>query len=82
MRNYLLPMFEKDIRKSRSFKKDQGSPRGLEGGFDSTVYGELKLSERLSMEMVQLRQEKATMLERIECLEVQSATFQKQMLSD
>lgn len=38
----------------------------------STVYGELKLSEKLSIEMMAIKGEKNSMLERIECLKNES----------
>jgi hypothetical protein len=56
VRNYLLPMFEKDSKKHLYAKQKTkeglggGSPRIM--GLDNTVYGELKLSERLSLEML------------------------------
>jgi hypothetical protein len=49
-------MFEKDSKKHLYAK--QKTKEGLEGGsprimgLDNTVYGELKLSERLSLEML------------------------------
>ena len=49
VRNYLLPMFEKEGRKIQ--KKD--SPRkDKKDDEPTTVYGELKLSEKLSLEMI------------------------------
>lgn len=47
--------------KERKNKKEEGS---------NTVYGELKLSKKLSLEMLEIRKEKEEMRERIEYLEV------------
>ena len=70
MREYLLPMFEKETRKTARDKRKGDmsmSPRWknrkyslLADGSDdpNTVYGELKLSERLSLEILNLRKEK------------------------
>jgi hypothetical protein len=47
-------MFEKDSKKhlyAKKQTKEGGSPTSPKG-FDNTVYGELKLSERLSLEMI------------------------------
>ena len=65
-------MFEKDNRKQQRDKRHQEipqSPGRLKSPEESnTVYGELKLSEKLSLDMIQLRKEKDSMLERIEHL--------------
>lgn len=80
VRSYLLPMFEKDSRKITQEKRltEMNSPKksadeiaNIKGsGVSNTVYGELKLSEKLSLEMIHLRQEKEQMKERIEYLEL------------
>lgn len=80
VRSYLLPMFEKDSRKITREKRltEMNSPKkssdeiaNIKGsGVSNTVYGELKLSEKLSLEMIHLRQEKEQMKERIEYLEL------------
>jgi hypothetical protein len=55
-------MFEKDNRKIAREKRSGDMPsspgRNKEGDQSNTVYGELKLSERLSLEMIQVRKEK------------------------
>lgn len=56
-------MFEKDSRKLTRKNTEKQSPRG---GVDSTVYGELKLSEKLSLQMLEIQKEKDSYLERIE----------------
>ena len=67
-------MFEKDNRKQQRERRHQEIPlspgRAKSPEEANTVYGELKLSEKLSLEMIQLRKEKDTMLERIEKLQV------------
>ena len=77
VRSYLLPMFEKDSRKLTKEKRqsDMNSPKragseAADASVSNTVYGELKLSEKLSLEMISLRQEKEQMKERIEFLEL------------
>jgi hypothetical protein len=56
----LLPLFEKDSKKSSSpRRKGRRGSLGNDGKDDpNTVYGELKLSERLSLEIINLRKEK------------------------
>ena len=65
VRNYLLPMFESDFKKSQRSKR-QGE-FGSQGGPDqNTVYGELKLSEKLQVEIYSLRDERDKLREHME----------------
>ena len=82
VRTYLLPMFETDVKKhqrkarqklqgngaaSLSPHKDEKS--GLHGLPDSnTVYGELKLSDKLQIEIYALREDKGRLQEQVESL--------------
>jgi len=80
-------MFEKDNRKATREKRSTEihSPRKSKenkGEEESnTVYGELKLSEKLSLEMINLRKEKESMIERIEQLQVDYLNMQKKQRS-
>jgi hypothetical protein len=47
----------------------------------STIYGELKLSEKLAIEIAKVREEKDQMLEKIEYLEIEYAKIQKEKKS-
>lgn len=84
-------MFEKDTRKITREKR-QGelssptSPRKFQkegediGDKSNTVYGELKLSEKLSLEMIQVRKEKESLKERIEQVEILYQNLEKKLV--
>ncbi len=55
------------------------SPRSKSPDEPNTVYGELKLSEKLSLDMIQLRKEKDQMMERIEHLEIEVTNLEKKL---
>ena len=70
-------MFEKDTRRVTREKSHLEHPKSpkrdkKKDEDPKTVYGELKLSEKLSLEIVQLRKEKEQMKEEIEYLKVKS----------
>jgi len=99
VREYLLPLFEKDSRKTVRDKRlnDMNSPRrkarrsigsqevvhrdkGKKSmGDDKTLYGELKLSEQLSLEIMQLRNEKNIQHEEIEDTKLKNNILEKRL---
>jgi hypothetical protein len=66
VRNYLLPMFETDIKKGQRNKRKGDLDTSLEDS--NTVYGELKLSEKLQLEIYSLREERENLREQVEAL--------------
>ena len=76
VKNYLLPMFENDIRKGQRSKRqgDYGNQQT-----ENTVYGELKLSEKLQLEIYTLREERDNLREQIERLSLDNQNLQKQV---
>lgn len=78
VRNYLLPMFESDFKKSQRQKRN-GEFAGLEGA-GSTVYSELKLSEKLQLEIYSLREEKEGYREQVEALTLKNRDLEKKIL--
>ena len=61
VRNYLLPMFESDIKKGlRKKMMSKNSPGKDQTSVDqnNSVYGELKLSEKLQIEIYAMKEER------------------------
>ena len=58
-------------------RKGSGSIDDLDDNNPNTVYGELKLSEKLSLEIIQLRKEKEIQKEEIEDLTIKKTILSK-----
>ena len=67
-------MFEQDSKKSQKSKR-QGE-YGMAKGADS-VYGELKLSDQLQLEIYTLREDRENLREQIESLTLQNKELSK-----
>lgn len=77
VKNYLLPMFDADLKKAqRKNRRGLISPEKKE---ENTVYGELKLSEKLQLEIYTLREEKERLTEQLEALTYASKSHSKQV---
>ena len=70
-------MFEKDSRKHTLGKKSPKAKKSSDGEEPNTVYGELKLSEKLSLEMIAVRKQNESMMEQIEALTDRNQNLEK-----
>jgi hypothetical protein len=69
VKNYLLPMFDKESKRSDRNKRaaDHGR-KTTNDDEENTVYEELKLSEKLQIEIYALREDSQNLREQIESL--------------
>jgi chromosome segregation ATPase len=91
VRTYLLPMFETDVKKHqrKARQKLQGngaaslSPHRDENAAynalpdSNTVYGELKLSDKLQLEIYTLREDKGRLQEQVESLGYKNSQLER-----